>query len=276
MKKARRRQSDCNLTFDPVCSSEKETSNVKPSNVCLTVENNRTLSEPKETTNKRVPTRFYLDYENVREGGLDGVLNLPEGDEIVVVYTENAHNASWDLYSILRSRTVIPVKAPTGDQSADKRLIAQLAADVGVNGSSLRYVVVTGDKGFVDVIGFLKREYGVDVERCESIRASLFPSSSKNAVSPPQRVEARQPEKNEADREKLFLKYREIVRNQLDGVAVPMRLKISDAFEDDYRANLSKPQPPDLSILLHNAFVKVLGMTQGRERYAFYKETFGL
>ena len=276
MKKARRRQSECNLTFDPVCSSEKETSNVKPSNVCLTVENNRTLSEPKETTNKRVPTRFYLDYENVREGGLDGVLNLPEGDEIVVVYTENAHNASWDLYSILRSRTVIPVKAPTGDQSADKRLIAQLAADVGVNGSSLRYVVVTGDKGFVDVIGFLKREYGVDVERCESIRASLFPSLTTDAVSPTQGVAARQPEKKEADREKLYIKYKDIIQNQFVGMEVPLRLDISNAFEDGYRDNLNKPRPTDLTILLHNAFVKVLGMERGRERYAFYKDKYGL
>lgn len=274
----RRRPPDGGLISDSVRDSAAEARNPEASNVCAKDENPSKFDEPTEvtkTSNARVPTCYYIDYENVRELGLDGLLSSDEDDEFVVVYTENAHILSWEFFPFLKSRSVIPVKAPTGDQSADKRLIAQLAADVGRKGQSRRYVVVTADKGFQDVIGFLRRDYGVDVRRCESIRASLTTPTHKVETAPP-RVEAPAPEANAGDRERRYLQLRETVRNKLVALETTTRLQIANCFEDSYRSNSCKPQPPDLSILLHNAFVKVMGLDKGRERYAFYKDKYGL
>ena len=124
-----------------------------------------------EETKPYVPTHYFVDYENVRASGLTGIEYLRENDEVIVVYTANAESISWDLYSILKSRNVCPIKVPTGPQSADKHLIALLASDVGFHGNTCKYVVVSNDAGYAPILSLLHQRFNVFAQRKTILRA---------------------------------------------------------------------------------------------------------
>ena len=234
-------------------------------------ERDASVERSEETT--RIPTRYYVDHENSGSLRLDGLEYLGKEDVIFLVYTDNANSLSLDLFQRLKERSVFVHKAPIGEQSADKHLIALLALDVGVYGKACRYVVLSGDNGYLSNIGLLKRLTGVDAELCESIRASLCCSSASGSAKP-RPAEPQQPSVTKPDRQNSFIRLREFIRDKINVLTVDKRLAVANAFEDGYRVNQHKDCPPHLKTLVYNALTRVLGDSKGREIYQLYKDQF--
>ncbi|MBO6158892.1 MAG: hypothetical protein J6P72_06500 [Firmicutes bacterium] len=105
-------------------------------------------------------TVFLIDFENVNEAGLRAI-QTTEDDLVVVIYTSNAKKIGLDsLTDIHASLRVIGV-AP-GKQSLDMHLVSYLGFVFHEKGKSAKYIIVSNDTDFDNVIEFWRsRKYDV-------------------------------------------------------------------------------------------------------------------
>lgn len=115
---------------------------------------------------------YLIDYENVRDEGLEGLFDLSGSDTVNIFYTVNADRMSFAYVSRLlkgdcRAEINFFEVAP-GNQSLDKHLSSYLGFLLGRESSDDNmYIIISKDNGYLPVINF----WNSDGE----IRARVFP-----------------------------------------------------------------------------------------------------
>ena len=99
---------------------------------------------------------YFVDYENVHEGGLKGIEQLSESDTLCLLYSNTAQSLTIDTMSIL---TVSSVKITyfKCQKIGKNYLDFQLATICGMmagSQSDTDFIIVSGDKGFISLVDF--------------------------------------------------------------------------------------------------------------------------
>ena len=118
---------------------------------------------------KRRPASYYIDYENVRGAGLNGVENLHPGDKVVVLYgSKDSALKLNQVQNVLNSAAKVQfVKVATGKHDA---LDFQLVALMFMKMKKKRdYYIVSKDTGFDFAIRMAKERGMEHVYRRETI-----------------------------------------------------------------------------------------------------------
>lgn len=152
-------------------------------------------------------TVYLVDFENVRSEGLKGVDRLSEGDKVVIFYSKNAENISFDVHTLLNnSRAEIETFRILrgGRNSLDFQLSTYLGYLVMEN-CYKKIFIVSQDKGFLCAISF----WEVNSEICNAeikLCKSISNAESENSTSADyddgltgkflERIEVKKPNKN--------------------------------------------------------------------------------
>ncbi|NLF80858.1 MAG: hypothetical protein GX572_06670 [Clostridia bacterium] len=118
---------------------------------------------------------YLIDFENVHYDGLSGILNLHEGDEVYVFYSDNGKRLTFELHEqIIQSEAKFYYyKAAVGGKNAlDHQLSTYLGFLVGKK-EEKKYYIVSKDQGFRHLIAFWKSaNLGLEINLVDSIRIS--------------------------------------------------------------------------------------------------------
>lgn len=129
-------------------------------------------------------TVYLVDFENVRSEGLKGVDRLSEGDKVVIFYSKNAENISFDVHTLLNnSKAEIETFRILrgGRNSLDFQLSTYLGYLVMEN-CYKKIFIVSQDKGFLCAISF----WEVNSEICNAeikLCKSIFNAELENSTS---------------------------------------------------------------------------------------------
>ncbi len=123
---------------------------------------------------------YLVDYENIRADGLKELVGVKEGDAVILFYSEQCKNISLDIVESMVKLNIqfSCFKVITGTKNAlDFQLSSHLGYLIGKFGESVRYYIVSNDKGFdclceywgklnksVERIVFQKQEPQIEVE----------------------------------------------------------------------------------------------------------------
>ena len=145
--------------------------------------------------------RFYVDYENVHDAGLEGLDALKAEDEVYVFYSTAAKSIHMDKVAVLTNSPakVQLIEADTGTKnSLDFQLLTFL---FGKMEEGATHIIISGDKGFEAAIKMAERVGLPTVKRTLSIKdatakkggiaalthalaVSLGPKIRVNSISP--------------------------------------------------------------------------------------------
>jgi len=126
-------------------------------------------------------TYYLIDFENVREYGLEGIQNLGDHEHIYLFYTNNANKISLDTIANIRAE-FHAVKVAAGRQSLDMHLISFLGYIIGSSSEVNKFVIISDDKGFDSTAAFWNRNKLANVSRRKYI--------TTNPKNPPKEVPA--------------------------------------------------------------------------------------
>ena len=137
---------------------------------------------------KRRSASYFIDFENVRGAGLDGVENLREGDRVTVLYGSRDSALKIDqVKHVMASPAKVEfIQVATGKHDAlDFQLVALLFMKMK---KSRDYFIISKDTGF-DFAIHMAREKGIErVYRRESISGTtLEPKKLPGRRRKPQR-----------------------------------------------------------------------------------------
>lgn len=152
-------------------------------------------------------TVYLVDFENVRSEGLKGVDRLSEGDKVVIFYSKNAENISFDVHTLLNnSKAEIETFRILrgGRNSLDFQLSTYLGYLVMEN-CYKKIFIVSQDKGFLCAISF----WEVNSEICNAeikLCKSIYNAELENSTSADyddgltgkflEKIEVKKPDKN--------------------------------------------------------------------------------
>lgn len=168
-------------------------------------------------------TVYLVDFENVRSEGLKGVDKLGEGDKVVIFYSKNAENISFDVHMLLsKSKAEIETFRILrgGRNSLDFQLSTYLGYLVMEN-CYKKIFIVSQDKGFLCAISFWEVNSDIcnaDIKLCKSISNAESENSTSEDYDDGltgkflERIEVKKQHQNEA---KGALQESHMVRNQV-------------------------------------------------------------
>ncbi len=113
-------------------------------------------------------SHYLIDYENVREAGVNYCHRAVEGDAVYLIYTSNASKIGLDALAGMRAEVKV-IKVAAGKQSLDMHLISLLGYLVHKHGTQDRYIVVSKDTGYDSVLRYWTAE-GYKTERITGTR----------------------------------------------------------------------------------------------------------
>ncbi|MDO4343792.1 MAG: PIN domain-containing protein [Eubacteriales bacterium] len=104
-------------------------------------------------------TYFFVDYENVKDDGLDAISRLKKEDKVAIFFSVNTPKMGIEVVGGFLSRKldVQTIKAITGHKDS---LDHQLASCLGMTMAKDRendFCIVTGDTAFDDLVSFWRR-----------------------------------------------------------------------------------------------------------------------
>ena len=109
---------------------------------------------------------YLIDFENVHDSGLTGVLSLTENDEIFIFYSSKSEHMSFDTHVNIM-KTAARVKYIKLRRSAKNYLDFQLCTHLGfLIGSKVEgpYYIISKDTGYESVIDYWN-DHGITVIR---------------------------------------------------------------------------------------------------------------
>lgn len=122
---------------------------------------------------------YFVDYENVKTHGLDGIGKLSKNDVVVIFYSENADSLTFGLHKRINESpaSIVYQKVDVGRKNA---LDFQLASYLGyviheTLETPTKYYIVTKDQGFASLVGYWQKRK-VDV----SLVADVARRNEKN------------------------------------------------------------------------------------------------
>ncbi|MEQ8197224.1 MAG: PIN domain-containing protein [Clostridiaceae bacterium] len=102
---------------------------------------------------------YFVDYENVKTDGLNGINKLEAGDKICIFYSENADTLTFGLHKRINESkaTITFQKVEVGSKNAlDFQLATYLGHEIASNKEDV-YYIVSKDTGFNSVCNYWKR-----------------------------------------------------------------------------------------------------------------------
>ena len=124
-------------------------------------------------------SHYLIDYENVREAGVNYCHRAVEGDAVYLIYTSNASKIGLDALAGMRAEVKV-IKVAAGKQSLDMHLISLLGYLVHKHGTEDRYIVVSKDTGYDSVLRYWTAE-GYKTERITGTREAQASQSAQVA-----------------------------------------------------------------------------------------------
>jgi hypothetical protein len=182
---------------------------------------------------KRNPASYYIDYENVRGAGLNGVEALHKGDRVVVLYgSKDSALKLQQVQNVLNSPAKVEfVKVATGKHDA---LDFQLVALMFMNMKKKRdYYIISKDTGFDFAIRMAKARGMERVFRRETISgAKLEPKKLP------------QPKETQAPKRLPNPKKTRALQSQAKTQAAPAKPEADVKAEAPSAAAAEQPTPP--------------------------------
>lgn len=104
---------------------------------------------------------YFVDYENVKTQGLNGVNKLPEEDVVCIFYSENADSLTFGLHRRLNESkaTLLFQKVDVGQKNAlDFQLSSYMGYVICENmDNPYDYYIVTKDRGYESLVNYWKK-----------------------------------------------------------------------------------------------------------------------
>lgn len=103
-------------------------------------------------------TKIYVDFENVKIKGLEGLDELTEKDTLYLFYSKNAETLTVPIHeSIKNSKANIEtIECSTGSNAMDFVISTLLGSHVKTDTEKTKYFIVSKDKGYQAIIDYWK------------------------------------------------------------------------------------------------------------------------
>lgn len=125
-------------------------------------------------------TYYLIDFENVGNEGMNGCESLTSNDNIYLFYTENVKSIDVNIIGNHGGAKFYVLKVPAGKQSTDMHLVSFLGYLIGVNkDSESKYVIISKDTDYDNVIKFWKEKKKLSVSRAEKIAGAKKKSDNE-------------------------------------------------------------------------------------------------
>lgn len=136
-----------------------------------------------------IETYYLIDFENVHEDGLSGASQLGSVDHVHLFSTKNAPKISIETLTKLNKTDLFSHEIPVGSQSLDMHLVSYLGFLIGKNrNSSCKYIIISKDTDYDNIIAFWRKNQNTDIERHTSIsikkQKSVSPKKQPYSVNP--------------------------------------------------------------------------------------------
>lgn len=105
-------------------------------------------------------TYFFVDYENVKDDGLDAVSKIKKEDKVIIFFSANTPKMSVEIAGVLlyRKLDVQMIKVVTGHKDALDHQLASYLGMVMARDKENDFCIITGDTAFDDVVAFWRRK----------------------------------------------------------------------------------------------------------------------
>lgn len=126
-------------------------------------------------------TFYLIDFENVRNEGLENIDTLTQSEHVHIFSTENALNIRMDIVfskGIDIEGHIVPVRK----QSLDMHLVSYLGYLLGIHGKKCTYVIVSKDTDYDNIIQFWKDKGYSNISRRQKI-SEVVTNKKKNQSS---------------------------------------------------------------------------------------------
>ncbi|MBO4497352.1 MAG: hypothetical protein J5739_04015 [Lachnospiraceae bacterium] len=121
---------------------------------------------------------FFIDLENVRSNGLEGVLSLEADDQVLVFYSENANNLTIPtLENINNSKATVKFINTNfvGSNAMDFQIVSLLGAMIERHKQGF-FSIISHDNGFKSALTFCERyfsDYPISVGKFDNIISAI-------------------------------------------------------------------------------------------------------
>lgn len=128
---------------------------------------------------------YLIDYENVNEDGLEGSNKLTKNDYVNIFTSKNAPYFSIKTLVNFNNTNLYFHEVPAGKQSVDMNLASFFGYLVAQNDASAsKYVIVSKDTDYDNVITFWRNKRAINVVRQEKIKTDTQPVKPAPATAP--------------------------------------------------------------------------------------------
>ena len=144
--------------------------------------------EPKETNEEAVTIKqfFFVDYENVNKGGLNGICNLSENDCVKIYYSDNAQTLSWGLHRRINASSAKFIYAKIDTYGIENAIDIHIILDVKqayLSHKDTAFYIISNDRDFDKAIeDYCKK--GINVKRISQVCDSYHTNASQTANKP--------------------------------------------------------------------------------------------
>lgn len=213
---------------------------------------------------------FFVDYENVKNKGLNGISELDKQDQVYILYSENANTMTMDtVKKVTKSKAIIDyldIKC-LGANALDFQLCVLMGSKIGkFRGSNLELYIVSEDHGYDSVkngvaqllSNELKQKHiKLSIDRVKTIGVVKNKEiEGKKKIDPKQQME----KKNEA-------------KTNFEKMIEPkLKTNVKYSKHLDEIVDILTEMPQLISCKFHNECVKKFGNKEGREIYQLLKK----
>ncbi len=152
---------------------------------------------------------YFIDLENVRSAGLEGIVSLDESDFVHIFYSDNANSLTIPaLESINSSKARVSfIKInTTGSNAMDFQIVAMLGAMIEREKTGDFYVI-SHDHGFRSAVNFCRdyfSDYGMTVGQYPAIISSLPKVALTEEAKPLQAASPAEEKKTQPDAKRRY------------------------------------------------------------------------
>lgn len=146
-----------------------------------------------------IETYYLVDFENVNEEGLSCSSKLKSNNHIHIFSTINAPKISFDTLTSFNSIELCSHIVPAKKQSLDMHLVSYLGYLIGKNNTvKCKYVIVSKDTDYDNIISFFKEISFSDITRQTSIEQSPKQNPTQSSVAVKNNAENKKANKPQA------------------------------------------------------------------------------
>lgn len=206
-------------------------------------------------------TFYLIDYENVNEDGLEGSNKLTKSDYVNIFTSKNAPYFSIKTLVNFNSTNLYFHEVPAGKQSVDMNLTSFFGYLVAQNDTaSSKYVIVSKDTGYDNVITFWRNKKSINVIRQEKVKGDSQPESkpvpAPAPVTPP--VTHKAPPAPQVASEI----HKALAKGNLDAATISFVISLVDANHNE----------KDIKTIVYRTLVKKYKQKPGRNIYTLIKK----